>query len=131
MAPAISPASGKRDPEADAFQGQDRDGIGADGVEADMAERDLPGKSDQDIQSDADDGGERHHRQHERRIASGFRGIQRRAAREQQHRDRHRKTAQSGIDLHRQTLLIAARPNRPLGISASARITTENTTIWV
>ena len=31
----------------------------------------------------------------------------------------------------RQTFLTAARPNRPLGIAASARMTTEKTTIWV
>ena len=60
---------GQRQPEAHALQGQDADDVGADGIEADVADGDLAGEPDQDVEADADDGRQRHQRQHERGIA--------------------------------------------------------------
>ncbi len=53
--------------------GEDGDGIGADGVKADMAERDLPAQAKQDVEADADDGGEADKRQNVNLIAVGVR----------------------------------------------------------
>ena len=118
------------DPEVDALEREDGDRVGADRVEADMAERHLPGQSEQNIEPDADDRGQGDQREDERRVAIGLR-------RQQQRRRRSAPTMASGttlrrgVDPHRQTLFTAARPKSPLGMKARARMTTLNTTIWV
>ena len=61
--------AGERRPEIDALEREDRHGIGADGVKADMPDGDLSGEADQDVEADTDDGGQRDQRQHERGIA--------------------------------------------------------------
>ena len=65
-APASTP--GERETRArnsTPLHGQDRDGVGPDRIEADMAERYLARQPEQDVESDADHGGERHQRQDE------------------------------------------------------------------
>ena len=57
------------DPEVDALEGEDGDRVGADRVEADVAERHLPGQPQQDVEPDADDRGQGDKREDERRVA--------------------------------------------------------------
>ena len=65
------PGCRKGEPEADPLQSEDRGRIGANGVEADMAERDLAGESEQHVEADADDCGQGDERQNEMRVAFG------------------------------------------------------------
>ena len=54
--------------------GEDRHRVGADGVEADVAEGHLAGEAEQDVQADAGDGGERQRRHDEDVVAVGVAG---------------------------------------------------------
>jgi hypothetical protein len=119
----------EREPEVDALEREDGGGVGADRVEADMPERDLAGQADQDIEPDPDHGAERHQREHERRVTFGL-GREEQAGGGQRD-DGERHGLPGGRDPHDHTLFTAARPSRPLGMTASARMTTVNTTIWV
>ena len=65
--------------------GQDRHRVGADGIEADVAEGHLAGKAEQDVQADADDGGKRQRRHDEDVIAVCLPGEQQ-GAQEQQYK---------------------------------------------
>ena len=89
-----------------------------------MAERNLAGEPNQDVEPDADHGGQRDQGQDEVRVAAGEERKGDARTGQRQDRERHREA-------HRQTLLTAARPSSPFGISVSATITTENTTICV
>ena len=119
----------QRDPEVDALEREDGDRVGADRVETDMPERHLPGQSEQNIEPDADDRGQGHEREDERRVTIGLRRQQQGSG--GQHDDGQRHNVASGVDPHCQTLFTAARPMSPLGMKARARMTTLNTTIWV
>ena len=57
------------EPEVDALEGEDGDRVGADRVEADVAEGHLPGQPQQDVEPDADDRGQGDKREDERRVA--------------------------------------------------------------
>ena len=115
----------QREPEVHPVQGEDGAGVGADGIEADVADGDLAGEADQDVEADADDGRQRHQRQHEGRVAvAGKRDV------EPGGRDREDDGDGGGaLERHRYTFFTGARPNSPFGTSARAAITTENMTM--
>ncbi len=115
-------------PIAHAFEGQNRDRVGSDGIEAHMPQRHLPGETEQNVQSDAD-----HHRQGEQRddevrIAFGDEHQHGAGDGQRQNCQCHRPGCGPS---HRQTFFAAARPNSPFGIAASARMTTVNAMICV
>ena len=118
----------KREPEAHALHGQYRRRVGADGVEADMAERDLSRKAEQDVQPHTDDCGERDERQNKMRVP--FRGQHQCGTGCRQRHDGERHHRERGR-FYGHTFFVAARPSSPFGIAASARMTTANTTICV
>jgi hypothetical protein len=122
---------------------EDRARIRADRVEADVAERKLPGEAEQHVEADADDRGDRDHRDHVLLIAVGE--IRRGRGDEREGRDRRveRRRAPSArlVVAHRgqcrdrqrhlHTFFTPARPNRPSGRSASATMTRPNVRICV
>ena len=113
----------KRQPETQAgFRRQDADRVGADRVERHMTERNLSGKPEQHVEADADDRREADERDDENLVAVGF--GDRKAERGQR---QHNRDDRAG----RHTFFTSARPNSPLGRTASARITSANVTIWV
>ncbi|MNG25560.1 hypothetical protein D3C84_1104350 [compost metagenome] len=91
-----------------------------------MAEGNLSGQADQDIQTDADDDIERHRSQHEDVVAVSKAGENRRP---DQNGGNGRYGQESGGSPH--TFFTPARPNRPLGLSANATITRPKVTICV
>jgi len=102
--------------------GQDTDRVRADGVERDVAKRDLPIQSQQDVEADSDDRGQADGDDDESLVAV--------AARDKETHDRY----ENGGHTERaraHTFLNSARPNRPFGRNASARITSPKVTIWV
>jgi hypothetical protein len=94
--------------------GQDADRVGADGVERHMAERNLAVEPQQHVEADADDRGQPDRGDDENLIAV--------TARDEEADDGNRDGGRGGrAPAH--TFLNAARPNRPFGRTASARIT--------
>ena len=94
-----------------------------------MAEGHLARQAEQHIEADADGCAERHQREDEMRIAFGVK--HQRNPGDSQDQDR-KGDGRRGAKLHDdQTFLTRARPNNPLGISASAIMTTLNATICV
>ncbi len=75
--------------------------------------------------------GQRHQRKDEMRIAFAVPHRAQAAAAVDQNEWRSAMAIWRTISASRQTLFTAARPSRPFGMTASARMTTENTTIWV
>jgi hypothetical protein len=86
-----------------------------------MAERNLPGEPDQDVQPDADDGGEPDQHDDVEAIAVAGRDERRGGDDDGRH--------DGGVRSH--TLRTRARPNKPSGRSASAAMMSANVTIWV
>src|SRR3954471_1604972 len=84
-----------------------------------MAERHLPGQSEQDVKPDADDGGQRERRHDEDVVAVRRRGKN----------DGNQKHGDEGGELH--TFFTSARPKSPLGMTASATITSAKVMICV
>ena len=87
-----------------------------------MTERNLAGQPEQHVEADADDRREADERDDEDLVAVGFRNREAERGQRQHQRD-------DGAGRH--TFFTSARPNSPLGRTASARITSVNVTIWV
>ena len=87
-----------------------------------MAERHLARETEQNIETDAGDCGERERRHHEHVVAVRHR-------REAERRREERAEDDEGQRLH--TFFTSARPKIPFGAIASATITSENVTICV
>src|SRR6185295_10180031 len=109
----------QRGPEAPLRRGEDRDRVGAERVEADVAEGHLAGESEQHVQADADDRGDAEHRHDEHVVLV-------RAPRERERGGEHHD-----VSGEPHTFFTSARPNSPLGISASATITSAKLRICV
>src|SRR5262249_12851055 len=102
--------------------GQDTDCVGADGVERYMAKRDLAVQSQQHVEADADHRGQADRNDDESLVAV--------TAGDEETRDGYENDGRHGrASAH--TFLNSARPNRPVGRNASARITSPKVTIWV
>ena len=69
MAPARTPAMTSATQKLTPCRVSTATGVGADGIEADVADGDLTGEADENVEADADDGRERDKRQHERRCS--------------------------------------------------------------
>src|SRR5258706_255248 len=93
--------------------------VGAERIEADMAEGDLPGQAEQHVEPDAGDRGQRE-RRHDVYVVAVGRGGE---------GDRRGEGDDEGERLH--TFFSSARPKSPFGMRASATITSVNVRICV
>jgi hypothetical protein len=118
--------------------------VGADRIEADVAERDLAGQAEQHVEADAGDRQQRHVGENKDVVAVDLQGdgsgageqqdrrrdLGRRAEAEQR-RPALRRPRGKGSGGRTHTFLVATWPNRPLGFRASATITRLKLRIWV
>jgi hypothetical protein len=118
------------EPEAHLVRREDRDRIRADRIEAHVPERDLAGEAQQHVEADADDHRQRDRPQDEDVIA--VRRCRERGGREKGEREpgrREQRQARRRGGAH--TFFTSARPNNPLGRSASAAMTSAKVRMWV
>ena len=81
----------ERQPEADAVERQDRAGVGADRVEAGLAEGDQPGQAEEHVEADPRHRGQRHQGDHEVAVAGSQRDEAERGGGEAGNAEPHRR----------------------------------------
>src|SRR5258708_2225063 len=114
---------GQRGPKCPIELGRkDANHISTNRVEGGMAERNLAGHAEQDVESHAHDRGQSDQRDDVEFVAIG-------SENEHTNAGKNRGNSEGSAEVH--TFLTSACPNSPVGLIASARITRANVAIWL